>query len=298
MPAEPANDSFVVSSKPGRSSWLLAAAGVAVAGLLLFVAIPSGELEPRQSSASKAAAVAAPPSMSAAPERPRTQGAGEGASANRPETPLPTTDARGPAARNGPADELAAADRAAAGGTEDEFIAEAPTPIDDIDDIDVIDEAAEEMPAAGDDQPKPVAADEETAATRVTSRSAAPHPSSSRHRSKRSRSRRSAARSKPPERETKAPEKPAVRGPSDKSADELLADATAALRANNNSTALQLASMSNRKHRSYSALQVMARAACRLKRTATANSAFARLPLARRSGIRSECRGHGVRLGV
>jgi outer membrane biosynthesis protein TonB len=81
-------------------------------------------------------------------------------------------------------------------------------------------------------------------------------------------------------------------------ADALLASAKAALSAGRASEAHQLASRSNRKKRSVSALQIMARAGCRMRSEAKAKSAFDRLAITQRGGIRAECRKYGVKLGI
>jgi hypothetical protein len=78
----------------------------------------------------------------------------------------------------------------------------------------------------------------------------------------------------------------------------LLADAKSALKRGKAREAYALASKSYRKAKSASALQVMARAACRMGSAAKAKSAFDRLTLSQRSGIRSECRQHGIKLGL
>ncbi|MCR9164110.1 MAG: hypothetical protein ACE37F_24265 [Nannocystaceae bacterium] len=92
-----------------------------------------------------------------------------------------------------------------------------------------------------------------------------------------------------------APAAPTTRKPD---ADALLADARAALAAGRARKAYSLASKSRSAKRSSAALVVMAKAACRFGGEAQAKSAFNQLSVSARRGIRSECRTHGVRLGL
>jgi hypothetical protein len=59
-----------------------------------------------------------------------------------------------------------------------------------------------------------------------------------------------------------------------------------------------LAAQSNRAKRSTAALQIMAKAGCRLGSENKAKAAFSQLPLGMKAGIRSECRAKGIRLGL
>src|SRR5690606_17612522 len=79
---------------------------------------------------------------------------------------------------------------------------------------------------------------------------------------------------------------------------ELLARAKQALSSGKASEAYRLAAQANQQQRNPSAIRIMARAACRMGNKAKAKSAFDRLSISDRSGIRSECRQHGVRLGL
>ena len=81
-------------------------------------------------------------------------------------------------------------------------------------------------------------------------------------------------------------------------ADTLLADAKAALAAGQARKAYTLASKSRQAKKTSAALIVMARAACRFGGESQAKSAFDQLGVSDRRGIRSECRDHGVRLGL
>lgn len=81
-------------------------------------------------------------------------------------------------------------------------------------------------------------------------------------------------------------------------ADALLADARKALAAGQARKAYSLASKSRSAKRTSAALVVMAKAACRFGGEAQAKSAFNQLSVSARRGIRSECRSHGVRLGL
>lgn len=81
-------------------------------------------------------------------------------------------------------------------------------------------------------------------------------------------------------------------------ADELLASAKKALASGNNSAAYSLAAQSRRLKRTNDALQVMAKAGCRMGSENKAKAAFSQLPLGLKSGIRSECRAKGIRLGL
>lgn len=123
-------------------------------------------------------------------------------------------------------------------------------------------------------------------------------PSSKATSSSRSRTRaRRTKSSEPVAAPAPAPASPAA-APSEPSAAELLAQSRDALRQGDASAAYRLASRSNGKKSSQSALQIMAKAACRMKSRDKAKSAFDRLAMADRAGIRSECRNHGVRLGL
>ncbi len=92
-----------------------------------------------------------------------------------------------------------------------------------------------------------------------------------------------------------APAAPATTNPD---ADALLTDARNALAAGRARKAYTLASKSRSAKRTSAALVVMAKAACRLGDEAQAKSAFDQLSVSARRGIRSECRSHGVRLGL
>ena len=96
------------------------------------------------------------------------------------------------------------------------------------------------------------------------------------------------------------PSRPAPAAPDTKKpdADALLADARKALAAGQARKAYSLASKSRSAKRTSAALVVMAKAACRFGGEAQAKSAFNQLSVSARRGIRSECRSHGVRLGL
>lgn len=94
------------------------------------------------------------------------------------------------------------------------------------------------------------------------------------------------------------PSRPAPTAPSTKTPDALLADARAALAAGQARKAYSLARKSRSGKQTSAALVVMAKAACRFGGEAQAKSAFNQLSVSARRGIRSECRSHGVRLGL
>lgn len=96
------------------------------------------------------------------------------------------------------------------------------------------------------------------------------------------------------------PSRPAPAAPTAKKpdADALLADARKALAAGQARKAYSLATKSRSAKRTSAALVVMAKAACRFGAEAKAKSAFNQLSVSARRGIRSECRSHGVRLGL
>jgi hypothetical protein len=82
------------------------------------------------------------------------------------------------------------------------------------------------------------------------------------------------------------------------SAPELLSQAKSQLARGRAPEAYRLASASYAKRRSTAALQVMAKAGCRMGNQSKAKRAFDKLSVTERSGIRSECRKHGVKLGL
>lgn len=95
-----------------------------------------------------------------------------------------------------------------------------------------------------------------------------------------------------------APKPKAKPKQSDDSASSLLQKAKAELSKGRAPEAYRLANSSYRKAKSTSALQVMAKAACRMGNKAKAKSAFDRLSVSQRGGIRAECRKRGVKLGI
>lgn len=95
-----------------------------------------------------------------------------------------------------------------------------------------------------------------------------------------------------------APPKPAPKPAQNQSPEALLKEAQSALSSGQAGTAYRLAAQSHKMKRSHAALRIMVRAACRTGNENNAKSAFRQLPVADRSGIRAECRKHGVRLGL
>jgi hypothetical protein len=81
-------------------------------------------------------------------------------------------------------------------------------------------------------------------------------------------------------------------------AEDLLSQAEKALQSGKNSTAYVLASRSRSKKGTTKALQIMAKAACRMGSANKAKYAFDKLSLGARAGIRGECRKKGVKLGI
>jgi hypothetical protein len=84
----------------------------------------------------------------------------------------------------------------------------------------------------------------------------------------------------------------------DRTADELLTGARKALEAGKSTEAYRLATLSVSKKRTEAALEIKARAACRLGGKGAARSASESLSRARRRAVRRECREHGIRLGL
>ena len=120
-------------------------------------------------------------------------------------------------------------------------------------------------------------------------------PGSGSKRKRRGHSRKGTKSTPAPQPKPKPKPKPQSGG---SSADALLGQARSALAKGRASEAYRLASQSYTKARSSSALKVMAKAGCKMGNKSKAKRAFDKLSVGQRAGIRSECRKHGVKLGL
>jgi hypothetical protein len=187
---------------------------------------------------------------------------------------------------------------AAATPPTEEKAAPAELAVADVEEIEEVEEIAEVEDAAPADIDAPAVA--EAAATPEPT----PAPIASAQHNKRNKHR---SRHQPPPRTVSSAAPPPASAPASKAssstkgepgADELLAQAKRALSSGSNSVAYTLAAKSRRLKKSNDALQIMAKAGCRLGSENKAKAAFAQLPFGMKAGIRSECRAKGIRLGL
>ena len=267
----PIDDDFEPQAK--RPTWMWVAVGALAAVVIAIVAFAGGDDDGAEQAAIPRSGAEGAYSASMSAENEKDGGQAKPVVTARREAPVadapPRADAEAPAV---PGEGEAEAELAVGEVEEVEEVAEPePTPA-------VPTEPAAEPTLA---EPTPVA-----------------HTGGSHHKRKhrnKHRDRTVATSAPAPSTPTKAP---TTSSKSDEDPDALLIAAKKALASGNNASAYSLAAKARRLKKTNDALQVMAKAGCRMGSENKAKAAFANLTFGMKAGIRSECRAKGIKLGL